>query len=72
VKSQFWREVLTDLHDEFDTGRFLAVITIGAGIFLSGWTVIVQGKAFDAQSYGIGVGGLLTGLAVYLFGDAKR
>lgn len=68
----FWRDVLTDLHDDFDTGRFLALITVVAGVFLAAWTVMIQGKAFDAQSYGIGVGGLLTGLAAYLFGDAKR
>lgn len=71
VPVSFWREVLTDHADEFDTGRFLALVTVLAGVLLSAWSVIVQGKPFDAQSYGIGVGGLLTGLAAYIFGDAK-
>lgn len=55
----------------FDTGRSLAVFVVLAGVALVTYDVVVHDAAFDMQAYGVGIAGILTGLAAYLFGDGK-
>lgn len=53
-----------------DDGRVAAMSLIFSFIFYAGWSVIAQGKPFDAQQYGIGIGAMMAGIGV-LFGQRK-
>ena len=54
-----------------DTGRWLAVLIVLTALGLAIYTVIVLQKPFDVQAFGLGMGGLLAGLGIYIIGDGK-
>ena len=49
-----------------DATKIIALLAGMQGLFLQGWEVVAKGAAFDMQSFGIGVGALLTTLGVAL------
>ncbi len=53
-----------------DDGRVAAFMLVLSYIVYAGWSVIYQGKAFDPQQYGVGIGAMLAGTGV-LFGQRK-
>ena len=58
------KQLLTESDNEtHDIFRWLALLSVAVAIGLSIYSV-VQGGLFDAQSYGIGLGGLLAGTGV--------
>jgi hypothetical protein len=58
------KQLLTESDNEtHDLYRYLALASVAVAIGLSIYAVI-QGQAWDAQSFGIGVGGLLAGVGV--------
>lgn len=61
------KELMTsDDNVTWDVFRSLAVASIVVAFFLEGYSVIWQGKTFDMQAFGIGVGSLLGGVGVAL------
>lgn len=50
----------------WDVFRCLAVASIVVAFSLEVYSVVSQGKAFDMQSFGIGVGSLLGGVGLAL------
>ena len=58
------KQLLTESDNEtHDIFRWLSLASVAVAIGLSIYSV-VQGGLFDAQSYGIGLGGLLAGTGV--------
>lgn len=58
------KQLLTESDNETaDLYKYLALLSVAVAIALSIYSVI-QGQAWDAQSFGIGVGGLLAGVGV--------
>lgn len=53
-----------------DDGRIAAMLLVISYIVLGGWSVIADGKQFDPQQYGIGIGAMMAGIGV-LFGQRK-
>jgi len=49
-----------------DLHRYLAAAAVLVGLFLSVFVVVKQGKDFDMETFGIGVGMLLAGLGAAL------
>jgi len=49
-----------------DIGRWLTALTSMSGVFLQGWSVIVQHEHFSMQEFGVGVGALAAGLGAML------
>ena len=63
---RFIRESLTDESNvTWDAFRILAVASILVGFVLQAASV-AQGKPFDMQAFGIGIGSLLAGVGVAL------
>jgi hypothetical protein len=60
-------DAFTDNDGHFDTGRIL----VPAVILTMCWKAL-NSTGYDPQSFGIGIGSVLTGFAAYLFGDAAR
>jgi len=58
------KQLLTESDNEtHDLYRWLALLSVAVAIGLSVYSVI-NGGVWDAQSFGIGVGGLLAGVGV--------
>jgi len=58
------KQLLTESDNETaDLYKYLALLSVVVAIGLSIYAV-VQGQSWDAQSFGIGVGGLLAGVGV--------
>jgi hypothetical protein len=66
------QSALTDHQGEFDAGRILVAVVILAMCGLQAWDTGVNKVAFNAMTFGTGVGAVLAGFAAYLYGDAKR
>jgi hypothetical protein len=63
------QSALTDHQGEFDAGRILVAVAMCG---LQAWDTGVNKVAFNAMTFGTGVGAVLAGFAAYLYGDAKR
>jgi predicted membrane-bound mannosyltransferase len=61
----FW----TDNRGAWDTGRVIVPLAVLAMIAISAFDVVSNGRAFNAQDLGVGVGAVLAGFAAYLYGD---
>ena len=60
------QQLLTGKDNEtHDIGRWLAVLTVLAGIGYQGWA-IYKGQPFDLQNFGVGAGALFTGVGAML------
>ena len=58
------KQLLTESDNETaDLYKYLALLSVAVAIGLSIYAVI-QGQAWDAQSFGVGVGGLIAGAGV--------
>lgn len=53
-----------------DDGRVAAMMLVLSFIAYAGWSVIVDHRPFDAQQYGVGIGGMMAGIGI-LFGQRK-
>ena len=65
------REILKQLLTESDNVthdiyRYLALVSILVGLGLMIYSVVWQGKEFDMQAFGVGVGALFTGVGIAL------
>ena len=54
-----------------DTGRWITIFVVVVSVLLEVFDVVVHATKFDVQAFGIGMGSILGGLAVYLYGDNK-
>jgi len=68
TREAWYRSIVTDHDGNFDTGRLLVNVVILTMCYIA----IVHGDKFEPQTFGIGIGSVLTGFAAYLFGDAQR
>lgn len=68
---------IRDWFTEDDAGEIWSLVhaLAGGGVFvffaLAAWSVLVAGHAFDAQSYGLGFGGVMTGAGGAIFANSK-
>jgi hypothetical protein len=72
VHDNWWRSMLTDHAGEFDTGRILVAVVIVAMCAIQSLDVYYNKAVFKPNEFGIGIGAVLAGFAMYLYGDAKR
>ena len=68
-REPWYVSILTDRNREFDTGRLLVNVVI---LTMCAVAIKTADANFNYQSFGFGIGGVLTGFAAYLFGDAQR
>jgi hypothetical protein len=60
-------QMLTEKDNQtFCVLRVLALLAVPAGIFFAGYDLIVLHTHFDFQQYGLGAGGLFTGVGAAL------
>jgi hypothetical protein len=69
---KFIRDILTGADNEtYAISRIIVLSGAIAFIGLAIYDVVIQGHRFDAQNYGIGFGGAMTGLCAGLSFGAK-
>ena len=61
----------TDQYGEYDIANIAVGFAVFSLVALQYYAVVVQGKPFDPQGLGVGLGSIITSLGIYRWCDSK-